>query len=490
MLYASRPGAIRAAVLYAAFASSTGAFVPHNLTGQNFSSFSGTYGMMLFDPAWGALGRVLLFPAALQITQACPAPGTCNCSVAYEPDASMWYFDVAPSLAPSENIALTEMHTSNVGPELLTPDATVYIPARGCRPPLILSYGGSLVNVCTSPAIKRLYSDPDNGNASWCFSPSYAVHMLRLDTLSWVHIDVPGGPPANISNNTELAGYHLGVSVVYDRVLDAVIMAGGFYRTNRDVAKIPHFMATYALDLGSLCNAGSEIIVGALKPSRYMQQSRQWARVLSFDALAWLQVLPQGPEIDIAASESMALGLFASDSVKGRVVQVGRLSDKAMLIRDALKLTQYYYHINNPLSSTASTCTSVAPLASAIATPSAQNRGNSSQTAHSSTRLGPLTRGTRPRRSYQGSVKLCISVEDRPCSGLATLPVERCLQAVTTTGYCTLTSCGGNGCRQMKHIGAFPSYQVRLAPRSSAPHLLACLSSIIHRSSCCSCPTS
>ena len=329
MLPAGRPG-IRAAVLYAAFVSSAGAFVPHNLTGQNFSSFSGTYGMMFFDPAWEALGRVLLFPAALQITQACPSPGTCNCSVAYEPDPSMWYFDVSTSLAPSENIALSAMHTSNVGLELLTPDATVYIPARGCRPPLVLSYGGSLVNVCASREIKQLYSDQDNGNSSWCFSPSYAVHMLRLDTLAWVHIDVPGGPPANISNNTELSGYHLGVSVVYDSVLDAVIMAGGFYHP-RYVAEVPRFMATYILDLGGLCHTSSERIVGALMLSGYLRQARQWAGVLSFDALAWLQVLPQGPEIEIAAYESMALGLFASDAVNGRVVQVGGLNARLCL---------------------------------------------------------------------------------------------------------------------------------------------------------------
>jgi len=321
--------AIRACILYAAFVSSTGAFVPHNLTGQNFSSFSGTYGMMLFDPAWGALGRVLLFPAALQITQACSAPGTCNCSVAYEPDASMWYFDVAPSLAPSENIALSALHTSNVGPELLTPDATVYVPARGCRPPLILSYGGSLVNVCASPEIKQLYSDHENGNASWCFSPSYAVHILRLDTLSWIHIDVPGGPPANISNNTARAGYNLGVSIVYASALDAVIMAGGFY-TDRIVGQlkqpIPRFMATYNLGLGGLCIASSEGIVGALQPAGYLQRSGQWASVLSFGALAWLQVLPEGPALKEGFYESMALGLFASDSVNGRVVQVGELN--------------------------------------------------------------------------------------------------------------------------------------------------------------------
>ena len=148
-----------------------------------------------------------------------------TCKVAYTPDSSVWYFGVTPSLpSRSEGIALTASYASNVGAELLSPPSTVYVPARGCHPPLIISYGGAFVNECNTFQVwSRFYSTL---LTPWCFSPSYTTHILRLDTLEWTPVDVPGGPPANLSNSSEFTLYSLGTVVAYDERRDALVLSG------------------------------------------------------------------------------------------------------------------------------------------------------------------------------------------------------------------------------------------------------------------------
>jgi hypothetical protein len=151
--------------------------------------------------------------------------GNCtNCSVAFTPDARLWSFPIDPSLQPGDPIAVALSTTTNVGPELLTPEATVYVPPRAARPPLLISYGGAWVNECaTTPYVIPWYTwGPSRGYASpfrtssWCLTPAFATHVLRLDTLEWVHLNATG--PDSLSpvllNRTGLFG--MGVTATYE----------------------------------------------------------------------------------------------------------------------------------------------------------------------------------------------------------------------------------------------------------------------------------
>lgn len=202
---------------------SSAEFLPHALTGHDISGEAWAYSQMFFDPSWGELGRVVLLPAALKIDVGDCAPGPCNCSVSYAPDPTLWYFNVSSRLGVSDSIGLTAVATTNMGPELLTPGASVYIPAHNGRPPLIFSFGGADVNLCSYPSIhatfERMYTP-------WCFSPTSAVHILRLDTLEWLHAEAPGNDLTGLSNLSQYSLYSLGAAVVYDGARDTVMLTG------------------------------------------------------------------------------------------------------------------------------------------------------------------------------------------------------------------------------------------------------------------------
>jgi len=141
-----------------------------------------------------------------------------------------------PTLQPNDPIPVAQTMTTNVGPELLTPGATVYVPARGCRPPLIISYGGAWVNQCanTPYVLPFFYANCQYisctpwRSSSWCVTPSFSTHILRLDTLEWIHLGQNATGPDSLSpvatNATGLFG--LGVTVVYDANRDRLLMTG------------------------------------------------------------------------------------------------------------------------------------------------------------------------------------------------------------------------------------------------------------------------
>ena len=205
--------------------AASGGFLPHAFVGYYFSEEHAPYSAMVYDSAWAPLGRVVILPMALRGTKKCEGelPAACtSCEVGFTPDPTVLYFDVPLDLDPNASIALDVRQATNVGAELLTPAATVYIPPRGCRPPLIISYGGAFVNECATPAIQSFF----NLTAGWCFTPSFSTHILRLDTLEWTHAAAPGGPPANFTNSSEHVVFGLGVALTYDSVRDAVVMTG------------------------------------------------------------------------------------------------------------------------------------------------------------------------------------------------------------------------------------------------------------------------
>ena len=192
------------------------------LLGQNLSADAGPYSKLIFDPLWGELGRVIFVSATLKIVQPCTSPACVNCSVSYTPDSRLWYFAVDSAAPPGGTITPAVATMTNVGSDLLTPEATVYVPARGCRPPLIFSYGGAWVNECaTTPYVKPYFS-----SSPWCLTPVFSTHLLRLDTLEWTHVNVTG--PDSLSpialNNTGI--YGLGVFAKYDSVRDRIMLSG------------------------------------------------------------------------------------------------------------------------------------------------------------------------------------------------------------------------------------------------------------------------
>lgn len=236
-----------AAVLVAVLPTTAAEWSAHDLQDLNLTSEAGPHSKIFFDPAWGPHGRVLLLPGTLEIVQPCsasvPGPFCWNCSVDFSPDARLLYFPVDPDLQPDDPILVTQSATSNVGPELLTPSATVYVPPRGRRPPLIVSYGGALVNQCTNTPYVLPYFTAECGldmvnaslcphsswrSSSWCVTPSFSTHILRLDTLEWLHLSQNATGPDSLSplatNTTGLFG--LGVSLLYDATRDRLLMAG------------------------------------------------------------------------------------------------------------------------------------------------------------------------------------------------------------------------------------------------------------------------
>jgi hypothetical protein len=206
------------------------AWLPHALLGLNLTEEAGPYSKAFFDSAFPPLGRIVILPATLQIVSPCPqfpdanGNGCTNCSVAFDPDSRFFSFPVTADIHPDDPIAVVQQYTTNVGPELLTPGATVYVPPRDCRPPLILSYGGALVNECTTTPFVRPYFPA----SSWCFTPSFSTHILRLDSLDWIHVSANSTGPESLSpiplNNTGLFG--LGVFLAYDAAADRILLAG------------------------------------------------------------------------------------------------------------------------------------------------------------------------------------------------------------------------------------------------------------------------
>jgi hypothetical protein len=197
----------------------------HALLGQEFSADVGPFSMMFMDPAWGAHGRVLILAETLQITKPCDGPDwqdCTSCEVAYTPDPRLWSFPVDPSIQPQDNISLMSTMTFNMGPELLSPAATVYVPPRGNRPPLLVSYGGSFVNTCaTTP-----YARPWFPNSDWCFTQSFSTSILRLDTLEWTQVNSTGpDAPTPFSFNIS-AIFGLGVTALYDPKFDRIYLMG------------------------------------------------------------------------------------------------------------------------------------------------------------------------------------------------------------------------------------------------------------------------
>jgi hypothetical protein len=213
----------------------SGQWLPHSLVGHNLTADAGPYSKLIFDPSWGTLGRILLLPATLQVVDPCTVPYCTNCTVSYVPDPRLWSFPVDPALMQDENISLALHTAKNEGPELLTPEATVYVPARGCRPPLLVSYGGAWVNECdTTPFVLPYFYGHwpiSNPSSPWCFTPSFSTHILRLDTLEWAHLPGnstgPDSPSPVAFNNSGIFG--LGTFLAYDEARDRVLMLGASF---------------------------------------------------------------------------------------------------------------------------------------------------------------------------------------------------------------------------------------------------------------------
>ena len=337
----------------------SGGFLPHAFVGYNFMEEHAPYSAMVYDSAWAPFGRIVILPMALRGTKKCEdalAYACLSCEVAFTPDPTVLYFDVPLDLDPNASIALNVRQASNVGAELLTPAATVYIPPRGCRPPLILSYGGAFVNECATPAIESFF----NRSAGWCFTPSFSTHILRLDTLEWMHVAAPGGPPANMTNSSEHVVYGLGVALMYDGVRDAVVMTGApegrraaprgqvrgrqmcfadrrlvetmppplrVFAGGYDVfvgQNIPLFLATYALHLDGLCQSCTSIAPGSFNGTGYDRVTHNWNAELALETLEWDTIRPAGPFTNAydRLQASMALGFVVLDPETDRIVQV------------------------------------------------------------------------------------------------------------------------------------------------------------------------
>jgi hypothetical protein len=212
-------------VLVLTLFSSAAVWQRRSLSGFVIPPDAGAFGTVLYDPAWET-GRVIIFPTNLRVTQECLAPpgSPCqNCSFEYTPDATVLFFSVGSAVASDRSpIALSVMEAANVSAELLNPDATIYVPPRDCRPPLVISYGGSWVNTCT-PGVRPFFRP----ESPWCFTPAYATHILRLDTLTWSHFNATGADtPISSANAGSIPLFGFGVSARYDALRDRVLLTG------------------------------------------------------------------------------------------------------------------------------------------------------------------------------------------------------------------------------------------------------------------------
>ena len=310
------------------------------LGGDEIEPTVASYGRLFADPTWGTEGRVLILPSNLEITQVETSRPE-SCSVAYTPDPRLFYFLVEDVIS-LDSAPIYTVNTTGIGPELLTPRASVYVPSRGCRPPLLLSYGGSFVNANCSAELGPWFV-----TENWCFEPSFTTHVLRLDTLEWLHTNTTGPEwPGPQSEFLDMPLSTLGLSAAYDEVGDRVLMSGvcvdvlalcgcsgsmiitlpaGAYTDPDGSGNGQNTLYTISMSLSVLCD---EQVAAPKPPDRAADASHsdgsppsevaRWNSTLRIDLLRWIQPLaPQNFEFSPVSS----LGFFGYDPVRERLIQ-------------------------------------------------------------------------------------------------------------------------------------------------------------------------